>query len=352
MKPAKNANTPLLREASETAGSTLGEKLARGRLARGLPVEEVARQMNLSASTIRSLEADNHRGLPGRTFVRGYLRNYARIIGVPVDELVQAYDAQFAEEEEPVTFLAPRRRALRWLGPVIILLGAGILLALLWGLASFITQHWFTVTATAQSIAKPVISSVTRDEEPAGEVELAPMEPLASPVKEVIAAQSGEMSEGPAENAVAQVPVPAAADPGASSAPAPVNPMPALAGGERSETPDGAVVAPVQTTVSSASAVTTPAAVPAQSSRLASAGRGALSFGFSADCWIRVRDATGSNLYRGMMRGGTTLALEGVPPFKVVIGNRTAVTASYNGQPVAIEADPANPVVTLTLGSP
>jgi cytoskeleton protein RodZ len=322
MKPAKPANSALPRDASETNGSTLGEKLARGRLARGLPVEEVARQMNLSASTIRSFEADNHRGLPGRTFVRGYLRNYARIIGVPVEELVQAYDAQFAEEEEPATFLAPRRRALRWLGPVIILLGAGLVLAILWGLVSLVTQHWFAVTSTAQSIAKPVISSVTSDDDPAVADVTASLEPLAAPVKEVLSAVPEDAGSA-LTTETGDLPVPVV-----------------------SVTTDqgGDTVLP-----ESASKPSLPSPAPLQAS---AGGRGALSFGFSEDCWIRVRDATGSNLYRGMMRGGTTLALEGVPPFKVVIGNRSAVTVSLNGQPVSIDSDPANPVATLNLGSP
>lgn len=346
MKPAKPANSPLLREASETTGSTLGEKLARGRQARGLPIEEVARQMNLSTSTIRALEADNHRGLPGRTFVRGYLRNYSRIIGVPVEELVQAYDAQFAEEEEPVTFLAPRRRALRWLGPVIIVLGVGLVLAILWGLASLVTQHWFAVTATAQSIAKPVISSVTRDEEPSAEDESSPLEPLAAPVKEVmsavpadagveVATENGEMPE-PVATVAAALPV---APPIQASVTAPIPSVPSAATNQAGDT---ALTASADK----------PSAVPPASRQVSAGARGALSFGFSADCWIRVRDATGSNLYRGMMRGGTTLALEGVPPFKVVIGNRSAVTVSLNGQPVSIDSDPANPVATLNLGSP
>ncbi len=305
--------------------ASLGEKLSRGRLARGLPVEEVARQMNLSASTIRALEADNHRGLPGRTFVRGYLRNYSRVIGVPAEELVKAYDAQFAEEEEPVAFLAPQRRAIRWLGPVIIATGVAVLAAVLWGAVSLVIKHWFTVAETAQSIAQPVISTVTRSESPAQESIPAPLEPLASPVKETLPPETVVPSGAIATQ---DSPVPPETTP--SPAPSPAPEAPAV-------TPEpSAAQAPAPT-----------AGQPTDGLK-----RGALAFAFSADCWIRVRDATGSNLYRGMMRGGTTLALEGVPPFKVVVGNRSAVSLTYNGQPVAINGDASNPVVTLNLGSP
>ena len=38
--------------------------------------------MQQSARQVQALEADDYAMLPGRTFVRGFLRNYARLLGL------------------------------------------------------------------------------------------------------------------------------------------------------------------------------------------------------------------------------------------------------------------------------
>ena len=71
-------------EVRPSAGKVLAE--ARERL--GLSVAEVARQLRLSPRQIEALEADDHASLPGKTFLRGFLRNYAKLLQLDPEPLL------------------------------------------------------------------------------------------------------------------------------------------------------------------------------------------------------------------------------------------------------------------------
>lgn len=72
-------------------------KLARERESQGLGVVDVARALRLSVKQIEALEADQLDSLPGRTFVRGFVRNYARLLNLDPDQLVAEYLPQQPE---------------------------------------------------------------------------------------------------------------------------------------------------------------------------------------------------------------------------------------------------------------
>jgi cytoskeleton protein RodZ len=57
-------------------------------------------------------------------------------------------------------------------------------------------------------------------------------------------------------------------------------------------------------------------------------------FDFVAPCWVDVRDSTGRKVLYGGIGGGERHVLEGDPPYKVVLGDREAVTITINGQPM------------------
>ena len=77
----QNANTP----PGDRNGP--GVRLAQARDELGLPVKEVARMLNLSPSHITALENDDYESLFGPTYVRGYLRSYAQLLGLPPEEI-------------------------------------------------------------------------------------------------------------------------------------------------------------------------------------------------------------------------------------------------------------------------
>src|SRR5690242_292370 len=94
----------LLAKASEPNGKdAMGEAVAaaRGafadwlrayREARGISLDEVARVTKIQIRTLERLEDARFDELPADVFVRGFLRNYARVVGIPADEALGRYD--------------------------------------------------------------------------------------------------------------------------------------------------------------------------------------------------------------------------------------------------------------------
>lgn len=69
-----------------------GRVLQAERLRRRLELDAVARQLRLSLTQVSALEGDDYEKLPGTTFVRGFIRNYARILDLDAEPLLARYE--------------------------------------------------------------------------------------------------------------------------------------------------------------------------------------------------------------------------------------------------------------------
>jgi cytoskeleton protein RodZ len=125
-------NTPGRRD---DAAASIGAQLAAARKALKLDVDKVAHELKLDVAVIEALENDVAAALPAPIFVKGYLRSYARLVGLPEDALVRSY-AQQVGELPPLTVAGITRPApllrlpsTRLLRNVVLLL---LLLIMLW----------------------------------------------------------------------------------------------------------------------------------------------------------------------------------------------------------------------------
>lgn len=110
-------------------------------------VADVAANLNLRVSVIQALESDDYSDLPGPTFVRGYLRAYARLLGVDEAEVVDedtliSNQAHTFSSQSSVMGSAPLRRPrergsrswLLWLGLLLLIVVAWVFSGVdLWG---------------------------------------------------------------------------------------------------------------------------------------------------------------------------------------------------------------------------
>ncbi|MDR2507713.1 MAG: DUF4115 domain-containing protein [Candidatus Accumulibacter sp.] len=72
---------------------SVGSELRTAREARDLTIGDVAKTLKLSVSQVEALEADDWRHLPGNTIIRGFVRNYARLLGLEPSALMSMLDA-------------------------------------------------------------------------------------------------------------------------------------------------------------------------------------------------------------------------------------------------------------------
>jgi cytoskeletal protein RodZ len=88
---------------------TLGEKLRQAREERGITISEVAEQTRISALYIDSIEKDDYRNLPGGIFNKGFVKSFAKYVGVDEQEALQDYARLIASQgsevaDEPKTY--------------------------------------------------------------------------------------------------------------------------------------------------------------------------------------------------------------------------------------------------------
>lgn len=79
---------------------TLGEKLKQAREARGISISEVAEQTRISPLYIESIENDNYKPLPGGIFNKGFVKSYAKFVGVDDQEALQDYSRLMSSQGE------------------------------------------------------------------------------------------------------------------------------------------------------------------------------------------------------------------------------------------------------------
>jgi cytoskeleton protein RodZ len=79
---------------------TIGEELRNARRARGVTVEQIAHVTKISPGVLRALEADDLGKLPGWVFTRGFLKSYAREVGLDPDRTVDTFLAQITPPQE------------------------------------------------------------------------------------------------------------------------------------------------------------------------------------------------------------------------------------------------------------
>ncbi len=77
---------------------TLGEKLRQAREARDITISEVAEQTRISPLYIESIENDDYRTLPGGIFNKGFVKSFAKYVGVDEQEALQDYSRIIASQ--------------------------------------------------------------------------------------------------------------------------------------------------------------------------------------------------------------------------------------------------------------
>ncbi|HXH70563.1 MAG TPA: helix-turn-helix domain-containing protein [Pyrinomonadaceae bacterium] len=88
---------------------TLGEKLRQAREVRGITLGEVAEQTRISPLYIESIENDDYRSLPGGIFNKGFVKSFAKYVGIDEQEALQDYASLAANQnnqiiDEPRTY--------------------------------------------------------------------------------------------------------------------------------------------------------------------------------------------------------------------------------------------------------
>lgn len=103
----------------------LGSYLKREREFRQIQLVEIAEATRISARTLQALEEEHFEELPGKAFVRGYLKAYARHVGLDVADVLLRYENLLAHgsTESPRDAEKAKKPPRRWSGRILWLTG-------------------------------------------------------------------------------------------------------------------------------------------------------------------------------------------------------------------------------------
>ena len=267
-----------------------GARLQREREQAALTEQEAAERLNLDINVVAALESDDYAALGAAVFARGHLRRYAALLGLPEDDVLDAYERSRGHLEQPS--LIPRSREAMQMGPTRSaprlpwLAGSIALFLLAAGVVAYVSEYglrlpWAVGTGPPQS-------------QPGAAPSSDPSRPAAAAVSQ--------------ENAVTR---PAQSGPLQQVTPPVTQDVPP-AGGE-------------------------PAALPP--------GQVRLKLSFAADSWVEVYDGSGKAVLYDLGLRGTERSVVATAPLSVAIGNGQAVTALVNGKPVTMPLPPAGQIV-------
>ncbi|MET1078765.1 MAG: RodZ domain-containing protein [Pseudomonas sp.] len=323
-------------EAVATTRINPGETLRVAREAKHRSVAEVATQLNLTPQRLAQLEAGEFDKLPGHTFARGYIRAYAKLLGMDQNRLVVEFD-QFTGTDAAGSSVhslgrieEPVRLSQGILGVV------SFVLLLLLGGGAF---YWWQGQSDRSNPDRGSIGLEHVEVESAdGTTQIHPLdEPEDQAVAQAQVSQELPLDEVASELAAAPEP----------SAP-PVSPTPQPAEPVAPTMPnDPVAVAPAPTTTPTAPAAVEPSvALPV----VPVAGEGVVQLQFTADCWTQLKDASGKVLLSALKRSGERLEFRGKAPLELRLGFARGVQVSYNGQPVDVTPFTTGETARLKLG--
>jgi len=336
-------NTEATQENS--AVHSTGERLRLAREQMGLTQQNVAERLCLKLTTVRDIEEDKSPADLASTFLRGYIRSYARLVHVPEDDLLPMMAKQApvrAARIEPMqSFSLGKRRKKRdgWL-----MIFTWLVVFVVVGL----TGAWWWQNHKASQA--DLVSMADQN----GSGDNSQSIPLGDNSTDSNTDADTNAAGTPVDNGAGAVATPE------SNAGAPASSM---SNNAQTTGSDNAVVSPSQAPIDTAPpAATSPApanSVPAGQMPTANAAvsqpagdPNAIVMNFKADCWLEVSDATGKKLFSGLQRSGGKLSLSGTAPYRLKIGAPGAVDVQYQNQPVDLSRFIRNnQVARLTLGA-
>ncbi|MBO0492664.1 RodZ family helix-turn-helix domain-containing protein [Pseudomonas sp. Marseille-Q1929] len=315
-----------------------GDTLRQARESNGWSLAEVALKLNLTTTSLGNLEAGAFDKLPGHTFARGYIRAYAKLLGIDQAVLVQEFD-QFTGTDSQgsnVHGLGRIEEPVRVSHTILRIVSLLLLIAVIGG--GFV---WWQDQTSQRT--KDLTSNAMEHVEVESADGTTQIHPLDEPEDQAVA----QGQAAPETPVTAEQPAPEVAPAAIAAVPAPVTPAAAA------HTPAAPVAqahtpaAPVQAPAPAAPAA--PAISPPTTPALI-AGDGRVQITFVADCWTQVTDGNGKVLFSGLKRKGDTLDQGGKPPLTLRLGFARGAQVAYNGQPVDVAPFTSGETARLKLG--
>jgi cytoskeleton protein RodZ len=340
-------------ESPDTAAprSGPGRLLNAARLDLRLAPEDVAQILHLSSKQIVALEQDDYKNLPGSTYVRGYLRSYAQLLGLSPENVLESY-SRLTIPSKPISL--PQSAP-----PPQITSSDRLIKAASLGVAAIVlglVYLWWSSEEESPTApgSPPAVASQTPAIVPS--VSPGPMANMSAPSTAATSVTSNSAtSPAVTEPALQSVTSNIARTANTTT---PVAPVPAT-----KVAPSNGQVTVSDMIINIAPTEPIKQASPATPSRTdralertrraaepAGVPRSRMVLRAIQESWVDVRDARDNKLLYENVPAGRSIAIEGVAPFSVFLGNAEGVRVEFNGQNFDISRYKRGQIARFTLG--
>ena len=297
-------------ESAPERPSAAGEVLLKERRRQGLSLGDVSRQLKLSVRQVEALERDDYSAYKGPVFIHGFIRNYAKLLGLAPEPLIRATDAMLnpppivvpvAREPEQVRSVRAEKKKMSLWPAAVAVVVVGIAMSIYMGgrRAPDAARNAPTLAVrdtpapATKALAEPKASVEAKSKAVPKPEEIA-TKPAANPDKKPEA-----KTETKSESTGRRVPVDSGGAPAAQGA----------------ET----------------------------------AGRVTVRMIFEQDSWVEIKDRSGNTIFGQLNPAGSRRSVSGDPPLAVVVGHAAGVRLFQGDKNIDLAPHTRVDVARLTL---
>ncbi|MEZ9764086.1 cytoskeleton protein RodZ [Vibrio splendidus] len=309
-------NTEHETQTKETAAPAIeaGTLLKNKRESLGLTQKQISDRLKLRITLIQQIEENQFESDQVATFMRGYIRSYAKYVNLDEKAVLNALhhsgDAQH-QEQEMLSF-SRKTKTEKHNSRIMILTWS--IFAVIAGISSL----WWWQNQQQDTLSQSLANTESSEElvvEESLDPELTSLE--------VIEAEQNTETSPVTENSDDLT--------------------------EMSSAEDSVTLDPVELNEEVQEAEDVASATAEQETVAPKAVANELVMQFSADCWIQVKDASGKTLSTGIKKAGQTLNLSGTAPYKVILGAPEGVSMTFASEPVDLSGYTSGKVARITL---
>ncbi len=329
-----------------------GYLLQAARIEQGISIDDIARQMNLNARILHLIEEDDYREIQSPIFIRGYLRTYARLVGVDEDNTIKIF-GEYYQKDDPdikaigntVPQISSNDIRVKWMTYAVII--GLIALLSVWWMNNYKMDEPVTAISDTANTKTDTTGEVSREmtyesisgnsvnntdletSSLGGQNFETPMDKLEQTEAEVLNQEridNEEESTRNNESAISEEMSTATEEPALVQKPQDNN----------QEIPAVEALTPVevsQLVAESGDSELNEVITKTYTKEIAApAGNDVLEINVVATSWADIRDNNNVKLVQDLMNSGDSLRLQGQKPFKIFLGNGYGVELVLNGK--------------------
>ncbi len=285
-----------------------GQMLAEARISLKLSQQDIAKTLNFTVSSVKSIEKDQFDSKLSVTFTRGYLKSYAKLVNVPIEDVLYSFElleVAAVQQAEMQSFSRTTEKR-----------------------AENNRLIWFSILVVALLVASTVVWWIQEREQVTKTI---PFEHKTSEKQQATdLVNTGKDTNSQINNA------------GSSGTDSTVTAV--------------TNISPEVVKVDEKNDLTNKKALDQASilSKNTKTGQAKSSlttviFNFSGDCWVNISDATGERVAWGIKKADYIMKISGVAPFNITLGKPELVTIKFAGEAVDMSQFSAGNIAKFTL---